>query len=236
MSNPRSIIKGAFRSLGRLGRGRDLTGDESTDGLELLNQLIASWKGEGLLLPYRTTEQLTYSTSKISYTIGSGGDFNTVRPVQTVDAFHRDGTGVDYSMDQMNLREFNNIAYKNVGKYPERYYYEPEYPLGKIHFDYLPDTGLTLHLISMNEVTAFADLTTTINLPSEYDKALRSNLAVDWAPDFGQAVSSELMLGAVESKNALKRIAKANREDTLVIDSGLRTRGRYNINSDRYNR
>ena len=82
MSNPRSIIKGAFRALGRLGRGRDLTGDEATDGLELLNQLIASWKGEGLLLPYRTTEQLTYSTSKISYTIGSGGDFNTVRPVQ----------------------------------------------------------------------------------------------------------------------------------------------------------
>lgn len=234
MSNPRSIIKGAFRALGRLGRGRDLTAEEGQDGLELLNQLIASWKGENLLLPSRTTEELTYSTSASTYTIGSGGALNTVRPIQILDAFHREN-GSDYSMEIMSFRRWGDIAYKGVGTYPERLYYEPEYPLGKIHYDYQPSTGLTLHLISMKEITAFADLTTTINLPSEYDNALRTNLAVMWAPDFGQSASQELMLSAVESKASLKRIARANREEVLTTDGGLRAKSRYNIISDRYN-
>ena len=238
MSNARSIIKGALRSIGKISRGRDMGSEQEQDGLELLNQLIASWKGEGLTMPFRTTETFSYSglglSPSTSYTIGSGGDFNTVRPIKIIDAFHRDTSDSDYAMREMTLQEFNDISYKPVGTYPDRYYYEAEYPLGKLHFDYQPSTNLTLHLVTLKEITAFADLTTAIDLPAEYDRALRTNLAVELAPDYGQTVSPELMYSATESKANLKRLNSANRLNTMTLDTGL-LRGRVGNIYDGYN-
>lgn len=222
MSNARSIIKGSLRSIGKIGRGRSMTAEQADDGLELLNQLIASWKGEGLTIPFRTTEQLTYTTSKTTYTIGTGGDLSTVRPTQIISAFHRDGSGSDYPMRAMTLNEFNEIRYKDISTYPNRYYYESVYPLGNISFDYQPLTSHTLHLTSLKEISAFADLDTVIDLPAEYDRALRTNLAIETAPDYGQPVAQELINAAVESKANLKRLNGANRNDVMVIDLGLR--------------
>ena len=238
MSNSRSIIKASLRSIGKIGRGMAMTAEQEQDGLELLNQLIASWKGEGLTLPFRTTETFSYSglglSPATSYTIGSGGDFDTVRPVQIVDAFHRDTSDSDYAMREMTLQEFNDISYKPVGTYPDRYYYESEYPLGKIHFDYQPSVNLTLHLVTLKEITAFADLTTTIALPAEYDRALRTNLAVELAPDYGTTVSQELMYSATESKANIKRLNSSTRLNTMTMDTGL-LKGRAGNIYDGYN-
>lgn len=236
MSTPRELIKGAHRSLGRIGRGRDMSAEQAADGFELLNQLLASLNGESLMLPSRTTEQLTYSASQSTYTIGaSGADLTTVRPLQILDAFHRDGSGSDYSMQLMSFRRWGDINYKTVGTYPERLYYEPEYPLGKLHFDYQPTTSLTLHLISMKEITAFTDLDETINLPAEYDRYFRTHLAIELAPDYGMSVPQEVMFSADKAEKAIKRLARANREEVLTLDSGLKSRNRFNIISDRYN-
>jgi len=231
MSNARSIIKGSLRSIGKIGRGRDMTAEQAADGLELLNQLLASWKGEGLIEPFRTTEELTYSASQQSYTIGSGGDLDTVRPIQIIAAFHRDGAGSDHSVDFMTLQEYNSIHTKDISTYPCRMYYEPEYPLGRIYFDYKPGTDLTLHLTSLKEITAFADLDTTITLPAEYDRFMRTHLAIETAPDYGHKVSQELVNAAVESKANIKRLNSGNRYDTLVMDSGLSRGCSGNINS-----
>lgn len=234
MSNARTIIKGALRALGRIGRGMDMSGDQATDGLEILNQLIASWSGENLVIPSRTTETLTYSTSKNEYTIGSGGDLDTVRPIQILDGYHRLNNQLDYAMEIMSFRRYADIGLKNISTFPERLYYEPEYPLGKIHFDYAPTTDLTLHLISMKPLTAIADLDTAIALPAEYDRALKFNLAMDLAPDYGMQISQSVLNAATESKRNIKRIARANREEVLSLDRGLRHKGGYNIYSDEY--
>jgi hypothetical protein len=222
MSNARSIIKRSLQSIGKIGRGRDMTAEQAADGLELLNQLIASWKGEGLTIPFRTTEELTYSTSKTSYTIGTGGDLSTVRPTQIISAFHRDGSGSDYPMRMMTLNEFNEIRYKDISTYPDRLYYESVYPLGVINFDYQPNTDFTLHLTSLKEITEFTDLDAEIELPAEYDRALRSNLSIETAPDYGQAVSKELMFTATESKANIKRLNSSNRDNVMTVDIGLR--------------
>jgi len=234
MSNPRSIIKGSLRALGRIGRGRDMTGEQAADGLEILNQLLASWNGENLMLPFRTTETLTYASSKNEYTIGSGGDFNTVRPIQILDGYHQDSNGNSYSMEIMSFRRYQDIAYKSISTYPDRLYYESVYPLGRIFFDYQPTTDLTLYLTSMKEITAFADLDTTIGLPAEYDRALKFNLCIDLAPDYGMKVSDEIIMAAKQSKDAVKRIARANREEVLICDSALRGSGLFNIYSGTY--
>lgn len=233
MSNARAIISGSLRGLGRIGRGMAMTGDQGTDGLEILNQLIASWSGENLVLPYRTTESLSYSSSKNEYTIGSGGDLDTVRPIQILDGYHR-LNGSDYSMSLMSFRRYGDIGFKAIEGYPTRLYYEPVYPLGKIYFNLMPTTDLTLHLISMKALTAIPDLDTTIDLPAEYDRALKFNLMLDIAPDYGMSVSQEVINAARESKQNLKRIARANREEVLGVDNGLRKGSTYSIYTDGY--
>ena len=74
-----------------------------------------------------------------------------------------------------------------------------------------PATGMTV-----------TDLDAEIELPAEYDRALRSNLTIETAPDYAQAVSQELMLTALESKANIKRLNKANRNDVMTLDIGLR--------------
>jgi hypothetical protein len=229
MSNPRSIIKGALRSLGRIGRGRDMSAEQASDGLEILNQLLASWKTENLLLPFRTTETLTYSASQTSYTIGSGGDLNTIRPSDIIDAYHTDGSN-DYAMTEMSMEIYNNITNKVNGSFPSRYYYESTYPLGRLYFDYTPGTSLSLVLVSMKEITAFADLTTTINLPSEYDLCLKTNLAVQLAPDYGIKAPDEVIGTAIMTKQNIKRLNKVNRVSTMTNDIS-NSNSRYNINN-----
>lgn len=230
MATPRTIIKAAHRSLGRIGRGRDMSAEQAADGLEAINMVLGMMNGENLLLPSRTTETLTYSTSASTYTIGSGGALDTVRPIQILDAFHRDGSGVDFALTLMSFRQWGDIPNKSSSTYPQRLYYEPEYPLGKIHYDYKPPTDLTLHLISMKTITAFSDLDTTINLPVEYDAYLKTQTAIHLASDYGMSVPQEVMYIADKAEKAIKRIAKANREEVLVIDSGLKSRGHFNIN------
>lgn len=233
MANARTIIKGALRGLGRIGRGMDMTAAQASDGLEILNQLIASWSGESLVLPFRTTETLTYAVSKNEYTIGTGGDLNTARPIQILDAYHRLNS-IDYAMDIMSFRRYADIGLKSISTFPTRLYFEPEYPLAKLHFDLMPATDLTLHLISMKALTSIANLDDTIVLPAEYDRALKFNLMLDLAPDYGMKVSQEIINAATESKANLKRIARANREEVLGVDSGLRSGNHYNIYSDGY--
>jgi hypothetical protein len=124
-------------------------------------------------------------------------------------------------MREMTLNEFNAISYKNISTYPDRYYYEPTYPLGTIYFDYKPSTDLTLHLTSHKEIASFLDLDQALELPDEYARALRTNLAIETAPDYGQKVSQELINSAVESKANIKRLNKGNRLDVMTIDTGL---------------
>ncbi len=233
MANARTIIKGALRGLGRIGRGMDMTAAQASDGLEILNQLIASWSGESLVLPFRTTETLTYAVSKNEYTIGTGGDFNTVRPIQILDAYHR-LNNIDYAMELMSFRRYADIGLKSIASFPTRLYFESEYPLAKLHFDLMPTTDLTLHLISMKALTSIANLDDTIVLPAEYDRAIKFNLMLDLAPDYGMKVSEEIVNSATESKRNLKRIARANREEILGVDNGLRSGNKYNIYADGY--
>ena len=205
-----------------------MSAEQAADGLEILNQLLSSWNGENLMLPFRTTETLTYSASQSVYTIGSGGDLDTVRPIQIIDAYHDNG-GTSYPMRTMTLQQYNNIETKAISTFPERYYYEPVSTLGKLYFDFQPTTAMSLILTSMKEVTAFASLDTSIPLASEYDRALRTNLMIDIAPEYGMSVSQETMFSATESKAAIKRIARANRESVMSIDLGLRKSPTYSI-------
>ena len=86
----RDLVHGALRMLGLVGRGRNPEGWQSTQGLEILNDLISNFSQDKLFIPVRTSDSLAIPAEQISYTIGPGGDFDTDWPLSIETAFYRE--------------------------------------------------------------------------------------------------------------------------------------------------
>jgi hypothetical protein len=147
-----------------------------------------------------------------SYTIGTGGIFNTVRPLRIVDAFIRDSNGFDYPVDvTMTRHEYDAISDKTASARPTRLYYDPQYALGIIYFDYAPDIVETLYLVSEKSITELANTDTTVSLPDYYKMALIFNLAILLAADLDNRLASEVIQIAAISKNTLENMVALDR-------------------------
>jgi len=179
--------------------------DES--GLEALNNMISSWSAEGLLIPYNTQEPFTLVVGRPHCTIGPGGDFDTARPLRVIDAFIRDINNDDHSVDvSMTRVEYNAITRKNAIARPTRLYFDPQYPKGKIRFNYGPDTAETLYLTSEKTITEFATLSTTVDLPAFYKEALVYNLAIRLSQELDNQLARETLELAIFNKNTIENI------------------------------
>ena len=204
MATAGNIVDAAFKLCGVLLP----TSAERTSALTTLNDLLALWSAERLLVYFVVEESFALVVGTNVYTIGSAGTFNTVRPQKITAAYLRDSDNIDYPLDvTMALTEYNRIADKGTDARPERLYYAPEFPLGKIHFDSPSDKTYTFNVFSWKPLTSFADLdTTTLVIPAEYVKALRYHLAVDLAPELTVALDPLVIQQTVVSRDIIKNL------------------------------
>lgn len=218
MTTARSIIEGAFRLCGI--SSPSIT--QLENALTVLNDMLALWSAERLMVPYVVEESFTLTTGISIYTIGAGGDFDTVRPIRIVDAYLRDSANIDYSViTTMSLEEYNSIRDKNTQARPEKLYYSPEYPLGKIHFDSKPDQNYTFKIFSWKPLSSFQDLDANINMPSEYLKTMRLSLAVELAPELNVRLDPLIVQQAVGAHMMIRNLNRPKvpsaRHDKLII-------------------
>jgi len=197
------LIEGALRLCGL----RISTDDQLDEGLEALNQMLNLWSAERIMVYAVTKESLTLTVGTGTYTIGTDGTFDTVRPQKLIDAYIRDSDDLDHWVDvSMTQNEYNAISDKTATGRPEHLYYSSEYPLGKIYFDLIPETEETFILDSWKQITEFASLEATVALPKEYEKALRFNLALDLAPEYGVVLDKTIIQQAVLGKLIIENI------------------------------
>jgi len=216
MATARELILSSFRLVG-INQPSSIQLD---DALVSLNNLISNLSVGNLNLHAVTTENFTLVTDQGTYTIGSGGDFDTVRPTKILDSVYiKDSSGEDYPVIPMSRQQYNQIASKIDTGRPTRIYYEPEYPLGKIRFNYLPSTAETLYIDSWKPITEIATLATSINLPVEYKRALQYNLAIELVEEpskkIGQLAYSTLQ--AIKNNNSSDRVDDAVFDDYLTM-------------------
>ena len=216
------IVEAALRKTG----DTFASADKKAHALIDLNAMIGQWSAEGLLVPSITTENFTLTINDGEYSIGSGGDFNTVRPVKIKNAYLQDANGYDYVINPMSKKRYNAITDKTTKSRPEKYLYVQSYPLGKIYFDYRPDIAYEFYFDSYKPITEFSTLATTVNLPDEYKMALIYNLAILVGSDTNQ-VSKAVVALAVDTKKVLKR---NNIQTPLAnFDGALIGGGSFNI-------
>lgn len=88
------------------------------------------------------------------------------------------------------------------------------------------------------ELSPYDSLAEDNPLQAGYEKALKYNLAVELAPEYGKAATIPALVvsEALNSKAKIKRAVIANREDLLECDDALlineQNRGVYNISTD----
>lgn len=225
MTSALDLITSSARLIGVVRKNESLTADEAVDGLEVLNDMIDSWSNNGLTIVSRVLESFSINGA-MTYTIGAGQTLNTVRPIAIISATFNLG-GVDYPMEIITDEEFQNIPYKTVASSNPFYLnYNNAYPYGTIRL--WPQGTGTLTLLSEKPLTELASLSTTIDLPVGWKKALRSNLALDLAAEYGVKAPAEIIKMAGDSKSSIELAIAKNRP--IKLDRPLFRR--YDIYGD----
>lgn len=224
------LINGALRTLGVLASGEQAKPSEAQDALEYLKQMLDSWSNEGLLIHALTHEAFTLSSQR-SYTIGTGGDFNTTRPTTIESARIRDSGGLENPVEIASLNLWAGLPLKNtVENWPAYLYYEPTYPLGKIEFSAIPFAGDQLRLVTTKPIATLG-LNSVVEFPPGYEKAIRLGLAVELAADYGAEITPVIAANYQQARNVLKRINSVSRMRTMRVDAGLLPSRGYDINT-----
>lgn len=210
----RELVKRALVTAGIVGKNESVSAEDITDGLASLNELIGSWSNESLLIFARESEVFTLTANKADYTIGTGADFDTVRPIFITSAFVRlTGGSNDFNLGIMSASDFDtSITDKESLGTPEFLGYNNAFPVGGIRIWRVPSTTYELHMISEKPLEKFT-LDTNISLPEGWERALRYNLALEMASEYGQDVLPAVVRIADESKGNIKRAV--NRVRTL---------------------
>src|ERR1700761_2679461 len=162
-----------------------------------------------------------------TFTYTVPGDFAIPRPLRITNAFTRittsGTTGLDYPIDFDTTRDkYNAIGLKGLpgSPWPIIGWYNPTFPYGNVYFYQAPQTAGELHLFTDTIFTDFTTLTQLINLPQGYARALKKNLAVELAPEYGKGVSANLQRQADESLKMIKSL-NSNPAVTAFYDGDL---------------
>ena len=225
------LLKSSLRLIGAIATGETPSNDEMKDALSALNTMLDGWSAHRLTVYATTQESLTLTAADYEYTIGSSGNLNTTKPVKVLSAFTRDSSGQDYPVEVYTDRErYNALIDKDASGRPEELFYVPSHPLGYLYLYPAPDTAYTLYIESLKPLSALSGYTTEISLPTGYERALKYNLAIELAPEFGVSVPAEVAAVAMESYRA---IANVNAPTVMATMDVPYTNGVYNIYTGR---
>jgi len=199
----RQLLDAAYRAL--VGED-DATVDLLSNGMEALNALLNEWSTHRWGVYKVTEEALTLTASDGEYSIGSGADLNTARPIRVLPGSFIRISSTDYPLEIVSRERFNRLAYKTLEGIPWALYYEPTYANGTLKLYPEPAGAYSLYLNSIKSLSAYTALTNSLGLPPEYETALKWNVAVEWAPELSIIPSQIVMGRAAESLRNLKRL------------------------------
>lgn len=203
------LIKASYRVLGKIGQGKTSSDYLMQNGLEALHILLRS---TGLSdIYFVDVESFTLDGSS-SYTIGSGGDFDTVRPTRILGGYTR-GTGVDIPFKMIGENKYRNLGFKETAGGEVAYvWYNPTYGstgLGTVYV--YPPGGGTIVLHNLKPLAEPTGIASDVLFPHEYDQFIKWNLAIQLAPECGK-----------EPTMTVHKLAKDGKDDMIRYHAALR--------------
>ena len=229
-------INGALRLIGQLAEAETPSAATAEDALATMNQMIDSWNTERLSVFSTQDQVFSWTPGFITRTLGPTGDFVGNRPILVDDStyFRDPASGISFGIKLINQQQYNGIAVKTVtSTYPQVMFVNMTYPNITMTVYPVPTKVLEWHIISVQELTTPALISTPLAFPPGYLRAFKYNLACELAPEFGVEPSPTVQRVAMTSKRNLKRIN--NPDDIMSLPySIVATRQRFNIFAGNY--
>lgn len=214
------LIASSARLAGVLADGETLGASEYNDCLLVLNDLLENWSTERLSVWDTTNEVFNLVGGTGSYTMGSGGTFNTARPPLGIIGGFVTVNGADFPLTPITKAQYDLLAVKSQQGLPERVLYIGAYPLASVVFWPVPSEAMAVSLQTTRTLTQ-AVLTTSLSGPPGWVKALRSNLGVELCAEFAMPASAELLQIAADSKADYKRANQMSMLPVAGVDAAL---------------
>ena len=216
------LIKSSLRLVGAIASGETPTAEEANDSLMVLNDLLENWSTESLSVWGSSNQTFNLVAGQTQYTIGPGGNFNTIRPL-AIDAAYCSFSGVDFPVEIIDQQAYNQISIKTMQQpIVEQLLYVNEFPLGVITLWPVPRQVVPLTLTQRRLLTFPVALADALVGPPGFVKAIRYCLAVELAPEFGMEASPTVATIAVDAKGDFKR-ANIDNNATARYDDALTT-------------
>ena len=224
------LIKSSLRLINAIAIGETPTGQEATDSLRVLNNLLETWSTENLTV--YTQESLTFPfvPGQGSYTIGPGGDWVATRPVN-IEIARTTYQGVNFPLERIDEGWYNLIALpQQQSQIPVWYKYDADFPLGIVTLWPVPNVASTITLTVNKQFAEVPSTATVLSFPPGYERALRYSLAVDLAPEYQVVVSDLVVAQARASKAAIKRAnnkSPMSRSDEALLGDQCYSLGQF---------
>lgn len=232
MATVQDLVNAALREIGVAAAGEVLATADSEDARTRCNRMINGWAATNLTIYSVTRTTATLTANQASFTVGTGGNINIVRPVfiEKVNFIDTSQSPTfEYTLPELlSEQAYESINLKALTSlYPQAAYYNPTYPLGTLIPWPIPTSATLLWAIyHWAAISEFAALTDTVTLPPSYEDAIVQNLAILLCPSYGVQPHPVLVKTAAESLATLKRANKRERFLTFGADV-LGDRGRF---------
>jgi hypothetical protein len=229
----RQLIRGALLQIGAVAQGEPVDAASEADAFVRLNELVDTWSTQRLTQRYVERVVATMVVGQSTYTVGLTGDFNITRPT-FVDSCNLslDTTTppTEIPLSPMTDAAYQQLAQKELeNSQPTQWYYEPTMPMGSIVLWPVPDSAAnTLVIYVPVQLAQFATPATSYTLAPAYARALRLNLAVELAVEFGRPLDETTRWLAAESLADVKRLNVPMAD--LALDPALLAPGRSSWN------
>lgn len=212
------LISGAFRLLNVLASGETLPSADANDALEVAQLMLDGWQAERLMIFSIVRQTLdvnnnpfTFTPGKQSYTVGTGGDFNIPRParIENVGLINLSNPAqpLELPLEMLNIQQWEAIPVKSIqATIPLKVFNDLGFPLMTLSYWAVPTVANQTALYIWSLLSTFPDLTTDVTFPPAYLRAIKYNLAVDLAPEFGVGQINPVVLRtALDAKAVIKR-------------------------------
>jgi hypothetical protein len=194
-----AVANRAAQILGVLDSGEALSTQQWTDALAYGNNMVDNWSVDDVMLLQDTRYVGALTASTQAYTIGTGGTFNTTRPVAIVAGSLLLPNGPGSMVKFCNAKEWAEIEDRQGQSWKVRYgFYDRQNVggLGNVYFSPVPFGG-SVELLMLSALPQFVDINTTaLTFPGPgYADLYCYGMALRMAADMSVPVPASAMDG-----------------------------------------
>lgn len=210
---PRALFAGVLQDLGVLGVGDRFSNANAEAALSLANDWLDSQALDGMVVYYLPRTLKTLASGTASYTIGTGGQINLVRPTEIT----RAGLIIDTAADpttEVPIAVFTDAEWALIRQKGltspliQGVHFDKSWTagLGTVHVWPVPTVDTTqLVLYTPQALTQYADLDVDVTYPPGYKRFIRAQLRKAFAGSWGKTLSAEQVDDARDSRALVKR-------------------------------